>query len=212
MNAEKILEIVESHKGRHGDLVSILQEIQTMFGYLPEEALKIVAYSTGRSLVDIFGITTFHDSFKLRSTGGKNSKEEDISEELDHSLNVRCLHCNHSLLDCSYLIDERPSVKVTVAFGFEHGWFRISSLYDTCHFKCEYPFPQNGEVNFFCPHCHAELFTSANCSECDAPLVPMITRRDYITPICSCDGCKTRESKLANFILEHLEIRSAGVK
>ena len=66
---DRIRRIVEGHRGARGELIAILEEIQSEEGYLPEEALREVAGSTGRSMVDIFGVATFYRSFSLRPRG-----------------------------------------------------------------------------------------------------------------------------------------------
>jgi len=54
----------------NGDgLISILEEIQERYGYLPEMALRAVAKATGRSLVDVYGVATFYRSFSLQPRG-----------------------------------------------------------------------------------------------------------------------------------------------
>jgi len=54
----------------NGDgLISILEEIQERYGYLPEMALRAVAKAAGRSLVDVYGVATFYRSFSLRPRG-----------------------------------------------------------------------------------------------------------------------------------------------
>jgi NADH-quinone oxidoreductase subunit E len=69
MNPQTILKILESHNGERGELIAILEEIQGKYSYLPEEALRIVAQKTGRSLVDIYGVATFYKSFSLKPRG-----------------------------------------------------------------------------------------------------------------------------------------------
>ncbi len=64
-----ILKILKAHEGDVGGLISILQEIQSAYGYLPAEALWIVARQTGRSMVDIYGVATFYRSFSLKPRG-----------------------------------------------------------------------------------------------------------------------------------------------
>jgi len=49
--------------------VAILQAIQRQHGYLPEEALKQVSRSTGRPLVDVYGVATFYHAFSLHPRG-----------------------------------------------------------------------------------------------------------------------------------------------
>ncbi len=55
-----------SHKGK---LIATLEEIQSKFGYLPEEELRAVAAETGHSLVDIYGVATFYRAFSLKPRG-----------------------------------------------------------------------------------------------------------------------------------------------
>jgi NADH-quinone oxidoreductase subunit E len=69
MNPQTILKILETHHGERGELIAILEEIQAKYSYLPEEALRIVAQETGRSLVDIYGVATFYKSFSLKPRG-----------------------------------------------------------------------------------------------------------------------------------------------
>ncbi|HEV2446670.1 MAG TPA: NAD(P)H-dependent oxidoreductase subunit E [Candidatus Sulfopaludibacter sp.] len=69
MTAESVGEIVGQHTGSRGGLIAILQDIQARYGYLPAEALRAVAETTGRPLVDIYGVATFYRSFSLRPRG-----------------------------------------------------------------------------------------------------------------------------------------------
>jgi len=61
--------LVDRHDQGHGQLIGILQDIQSEYGYLPEQALRSVAGRTGRSLVEIFGVATFYRSFSLKPRG-----------------------------------------------------------------------------------------------------------------------------------------------
>lgn len=69
MNEDHILRIVEKHEGEEGALISILEEIQSKYRYLPEEALTVVADKTGRPLTDVYGVATFYKSFSLKPRG-----------------------------------------------------------------------------------------------------------------------------------------------
>ena len=103
---------------------------------------------------------------------------------------VSCFRCNHSLMNPRHLIDDHPSIRVTVSFGQKHGWFALSSLYGSYHVSSEYEIPEDIIVHFFCPHCHAELLGAFNCGECGARMVPMIVRGGGVVQICSRSGCK----------------------
>jgi len=64
-----ITKIIEKHDKDRGGIIAILEEIQNEYGYLPEEALRIVSDKTKRSLVDIYGIATFYRLFSLKPRG-----------------------------------------------------------------------------------------------------------------------------------------------
>ncbi len=271
MSPENVSGIVEKHSEDRGGLISILQEIQARYGYLPADALRIVANKTGRSLVDVYGVATFYKSFSLKPRGkhlcsvclgtachvrggpviaeefgrelgigaGDTTADREFTLETVNCLGacalgpivvvdghyfsnvspvkvkeimdkaragldkvevkadqrifpveVSCPRCNRSLMDPEHVVDGYPSIRVTLSFGREHGWLRLSCLYGSYTVESEYEFPMDALVNFFCPHCHAELIGASNCPECAAPMVPMIVRGGGIVQICSRRGCK----------------------
>ena len=69
MNQDEILGILHKHDGDGGGLISILEDIQAKYRYLPADAMRIVADETGRSLVDVYGVATFYKSFSLKPRG-----------------------------------------------------------------------------------------------------------------------------------------------
>jgi NADH:ubiquinone oxidoreductase subunit E len=69
MNPADVEAIVDKHKSDDGGLISILEEIQSRDSYLTEEALKLVAEKTGKSLVDVYGVATFFKAFSLKPRG-----------------------------------------------------------------------------------------------------------------------------------------------
>ena len=69
MDTSDVNAVLEKHKDERGGLISILEDIQGKYGYLPEEALKALAEKTNRSLVDIYGVVTFYKSFSLQPRG-----------------------------------------------------------------------------------------------------------------------------------------------
>jgi NADH-quinone oxidoreductase subunit E len=69
MNPEEIFRIVDKHSGKWGALISILEDIQAEYNYLPREALKIVSSRTGCPLVDVYAIATFYRGFSLEPRG-----------------------------------------------------------------------------------------------------------------------------------------------
>lgn len=69
INSKDILRIIENHNGKLGGLMTILRDVQSEYGYLPEMSLRMVADETGSSLVDIYGVATFYHSFSLKPQG-----------------------------------------------------------------------------------------------------------------------------------------------
>ena len=71
MEAEELK--VKSHIKKYSNekkaLISILQDIQEEYNYLPQEALKIVSKTLGVPLIDIIGVATFYRAFSLEPRG-----------------------------------------------------------------------------------------------------------------------------------------------
>jgi len=65
----EIVSIIKKYNKNHSELISILQEIQNKYGYLPAQTLKIIAEKTEHSLVDIYGVATFYKAFSLKPRG-----------------------------------------------------------------------------------------------------------------------------------------------
>ena len=69
MDEQVIEKVVAEHHDSLGGMLSILTEIQSKFGYLPEDALRKVATKTDCSLTDIYGVATFYKAFSLKPRG-----------------------------------------------------------------------------------------------------------------------------------------------
>jgi NADH-quinone oxidoreductase E subunit len=50
-------------------LISLLQEVQEVYGYLPEEALKDIAEHISIPLSSVYGVATFYNQFRLTPLG-----------------------------------------------------------------------------------------------------------------------------------------------
>lgn len=62
-------EITARYRGKEGVLVHILEDLQEEFGYLPEEALSVVATERGLSLAEIYGVASFYARFYFTPRG-----------------------------------------------------------------------------------------------------------------------------------------------
>jgi NADH:ubiquinone oxidoreductase subunit E len=105
-------------------------------------------------------------------------------------LEVACPRCNHTLIDKRNELDGHASIRVTFSFNRTHGSLRLSSLYGSYTIKSDHDIPWDSVVHFFCPHCHAELTSWADCTRCSAPMVSMLVRGGGTVQICSRRGCK----------------------
>jgi NADH-quinone oxidoreductase subunit E len=61
--------IVFKHNVHPGAMISILQEIQETYGYVPRAAILRVAEDTAVPASDIYGIVTFYAQFRLQPQG-----------------------------------------------------------------------------------------------------------------------------------------------
>ena len=67
--AERLNEVLTSYQGREDELIPILQQVQHVFGYLPEPAMKGIAKFLKLAESTVFGVSTFYAQFKLVPTG-----------------------------------------------------------------------------------------------------------------------------------------------
>lgn len=56
-------------KNDKSSLIPILQDIQAIYGYLPEEALQETADFLGMALSRVYGVATFYNQFRLTPLG-----------------------------------------------------------------------------------------------------------------------------------------------
>jgi NADH:ubiquinone oxidoreductase subunit E len=66
---EKVKEILNSHKEMKGALIPVLHEIQNIYGYLPEDVLKIVSIELNVPMPEIYGVASFYSIFSLKPKG-----------------------------------------------------------------------------------------------------------------------------------------------
>lgn len=63
-------EILQKYpKGDKSNVIAILQDVQNLYGYLPEMVLQEVADFVGLSLSRVYGIATFYNQFRLTPLG-----------------------------------------------------------------------------------------------------------------------------------------------
>jgi len=92
--------ILSQYRGEGGDLISILQEAQEGFGYLPREVMQGIAKFLRLPESTVYGVSTFYAQFKLTPTGKRIVKVcrgtachvrggERILRELERQLGIK---------------------------------------------------------------------------------------------------------------------------
>jgi len=71
---EQLSGILENHRGERNGLIPILLEVQKEFGYLPKEAMLTVARFLGMKPIDVWGVATFFNQFRLAPLGKNHVK------------------------------------------------------------------------------------------------------------------------------------------
>ncbi|MDI6689594.1 MAG: NAD(P)H-dependent oxidoreductase subunit E [Actinomycetota bacterium] len=69
LELEKTREIVKKYEGKQGVLVHILQDVQLEFGYLPENAMNVIAKELDISLAHAYGVASFYTRFYFTPRG-----------------------------------------------------------------------------------------------------------------------------------------------
>ena len=62
-------EVLRQHEKDSTSLITILQEAQSIYGYLPEDVIYHVAARTGNSPARVMGVATFYSYFRLKPVG-----------------------------------------------------------------------------------------------------------------------------------------------
>ena len=66
---EQLRQIIARHKDEPGAVMPVLQEAQSIFGFLPEEVQIMVAEGLEVPLSEIYGVSTFYSQFALNPKG-----------------------------------------------------------------------------------------------------------------------------------------------
>jgi NADH:ubiquinone oxidoreductase subunit E len=66
---DKLDAIINTYYEREGNVISLLQETQEAFGYIPKEAIDYFSRSLGIAPSRFFGVVTFYAQFRMTPTG-----------------------------------------------------------------------------------------------------------------------------------------------
>jgi formate dehydrogenase subunit gamma len=63
--------IISAHIGREGPMLPILHDLQHAFGYVPDEAISLIAGALNETGAEVYGVVTFYHDFR-RSLPGRH--------------------------------------------------------------------------------------------------------------------------------------------
>ncbi|MDF1551389.1 MAG: NAD(P)H-dependent oxidoreductase subunit E, partial [Bacteroidales bacterium] len=66
---EKVMEIVAKYNYQKSRVITILQEVQEEYRYLPQEVLSYVATVLDMPVAELYGVATFYAHFSLEAKG-----------------------------------------------------------------------------------------------------------------------------------------------
>ncbi|HNT36380.1 MAG TPA: NAD(P)H-dependent oxidoreductase subunit E, partial [bacterium] len=66
---KRLDEVIESYRNRPGALIPVLQIAQTLFGYLPESALKRISLGLNKPYSEVAGVVGFYSFFSTSPRG-----------------------------------------------------------------------------------------------------------------------------------------------
>ncbi len=69
IDESRLNSIIDAYNAEQGSLISILQDIQAEYKYLPKKALEYVARRLNIPRVQVFGVATFFKAFSLKPKG-----------------------------------------------------------------------------------------------------------------------------------------------
>jgi len=69
VESQKVKSCISKYSNEKKALLSILQDIQEEYNYLPKEALINVSKILDIPLIDVIGVATFYSSFSLKPRG-----------------------------------------------------------------------------------------------------------------------------------------------
>ena len=59
-----IADILAEHEGREGSLLPILHDVQKIFGYISEDAMREIAHALNLTRAEVYGVVSFYHDFR----------------------------------------------------------------------------------------------------------------------------------------------------
>lgn len=62
-------QVIDKFSGRKGNMIPVLQQTQSLYGYIPREAFLKLSSELNLNLSDMYGVATFYAQFRLAPVG-----------------------------------------------------------------------------------------------------------------------------------------------
>ena len=69
MPPKTLEQIMEGRRSQPNQLIEVLQDVQEIYGYVSEEAMKAVSLGLGVPVMEVYRVATFYKAFRLRPAG-----------------------------------------------------------------------------------------------------------------------------------------------
>lgn len=69
LNLSDTRKIIQRYREKKGILIPLLQDIQAIYGYIPQESIEVISEELSIYPVEIYGILTFYAQFYLTPRG-----------------------------------------------------------------------------------------------------------------------------------------------
>ena len=117
IDLSQIEPVLDTYAETPGSLITILQETQETYGYLPMDAMELIAQRTKTPIATIVGVATFYAQFRL----------EPVGKHLIMLCQGTACHVNGSELISAAITDE---------LGIEDGQTTDDGLFSLKHVAC----------------------------------------------------------------------------
>jgi len=69
MKSLQLESILKGHVSQPHQLIEVLQDVQEIYSYIPEEAMREISKNLGVPLIEVYRVASFYKAFKLKPTG-----------------------------------------------------------------------------------------------------------------------------------------------
>jgi formate dehydrogenase subunit gamma len=114
MSTALVRDIVATHRGQRGALLPILHAVQEALGYIPPEAIPVLADELNLSRADVHGVVSFYHDFRSAPAGrttvricrGEACQAVGAERLVNHLRETRGMSLGETTLDGSVTVEQ----------------------------------------------------------------------------------------------------------